>query len=155
MLRDAMVAMGVPAERIHLETQALHSDENVAFSLRIADALGYGVVGVASDAGHSSGLCWMARRWGHDCVDLPFDPDVDGPRIGDLLALPRDIWGTALPVQTWMAEHREPRMAKTGGYGTSFPHYLKLAARSAFRRHPRPPEPPGPEPSSSEVGAGG
>lgn len=146
-LRDAMVEMGVPADRVVLETQALHSDENIAFSMVVADHLGFRTLAVASDLGHSGGLCWMARRWGRDCVDLPFDRDADLPRIADLMALPRDVVGRPIPLSAWMAGHREPRMARTGGYGTSFGHYAKLAARSAFRRIPAPPLPPVPEPT--------
>src|SRR5438128_443276 len=39
-LAEAMTALGVPAERIWLERQALHTDENMYFSLLLARALG-------------------------------------------------------------------------------------------------------------------
>ena len=59
-----MVALGVPAERIWLERDALHTDENMYFSLRIARALGFRTVAVASQKGHAAWSCRMLEDWG-------------------------------------------------------------------------------------------
>ena len=59
-----MAALGVPAERIWLEPNALHTDENMYFSLQIARALGFSRVAVASQKGHAAWSCRMLEDWG-------------------------------------------------------------------------------------------
>jgi hypothetical protein len=59
-----MTALGVPAERIWLERNALHTDENMYFSLRIARALGFRSIAVASQKGHAAWSCRMLEDWG-------------------------------------------------------------------------------------------
>ena len=59
-----MVALGVPADRIWLEEDALHTDENMYFSLRIARALGFHSIAVASQKGHAAWSCRMLEDWG-------------------------------------------------------------------------------------------
>ncbi|HEY2745797.1 MAG TPA: YdcF family protein [Polyangia bacterium] len=72
-----MVALGVPAERIWLERDALHTDENMYFSLRIVRALGWHTVAVASQKGHAAWSCRMLEDWGLDhCGAFSVDMDA-------------------------------------------------------------------------------
>ena len=59
-----MAALGVPADRIWLERNALHTDENMYFSLRIARAPGFHTIAVASQKGHAAWSCRMLADWG-------------------------------------------------------------------------------------------
>ncbi len=63
-LAAGMVALGVPADRIWLEPNALHTDENMYYSLRIARALGFHTLAVASQKGHAAWSCRMLEDWG-------------------------------------------------------------------------------------------
>jgi len=67
----AMAAAGVPADRIYLEPHALHTDENMFYSLQIARALRFGSVAVASDAGAWD--CLMLLDWGQACRSFTID----------------------------------------------------------------------------------
>ena len=72
-----MVALGVPADRIWLEPNALHTDENMYFSLRIARALGFHRVAVASQKGHAAWSCRMLEDWGlTSCGAFSVDMDA-------------------------------------------------------------------------------
>lgn len=72
-----MVALGVPAERIWLEENALHTDENMYFSLRIARALGFQRLAVASQKGHAAWSCRMLEDWGQKgCGAFSVDMDA-------------------------------------------------------------------------------
>src|SRR4029077_8900901 len=60
--------------RIWLEPQALHTDENMYFSLQIARALGFRSVAVASQKGHAAWSCRMLEDWGlRDCGAFSVD----------------------------------------------------------------------------------
>jgi hypothetical protein len=70
-LAVALVSLGVPADRIWLEPNALHTDENMVYSLQIARALGWRRLAVASNA---AGLdCLMMEDWGGDCRAFELD----------------------------------------------------------------------------------
>ena len=72
-----MVALGVPADRIWLEQNALHTDENMYFSLRIARALGFRRLAVASQKGHAAWSCRMLEDWGQrSCGAFSVDMDA-------------------------------------------------------------------------------
>jgi len=71
-----MVALGVPADRIWLEEDALHTDENMYFSLRIARALGFHSIAVASQKGHAAWSCRMLEDWGQTACGA-FSVDMD------------------------------------------------------------------------------
>jgi len=60
----AMTALGVPAERILVEPNALHTDENMYYSLQIARARGWSRLAVASQKGHAAWSCRMLEDWG-------------------------------------------------------------------------------------------
>src|SRR5262245_51352872 len=58
-----MAAAGVPADRIFVETNALHTDENMFYSLHLARRLGFARVAVASNRAHARGGCMMMVDW--------------------------------------------------------------------------------------------
>ena len=72
-LAAAMVALGVPAERLHLEPSARHTDENAGFALELADELGFERLAVASVPVHAVLMDEMMLRWGVDVVAIPLD----------------------------------------------------------------------------------
>jgi hypothetical protein len=99
----AMAAVGVPKNVIYLETNALHTDENMFYSLQIARALGFRRVAVASDA--AAWDCRMLLDWGQDCRSFTIDragrewvrrrhselqgvlERVRAPRVGNFISL--------------------------------------------------------------------
>lgn len=72
-----MAALGVPAERIFVEPEALHTDENMYYSLRIARAIGWRSLAVASQKGHAAWSCRMLEDWGlRGCGAFSVDMDA-------------------------------------------------------------------------------
>jgi hypothetical protein len=71
-----MTALGVPPDRILIEPNALHTDENMYFSLRIAQARGFRSLAVASQKGQAAWGCQMLVDWGQPCGALSVDLDV-------------------------------------------------------------------------------
>jgi len=112
----AMTVLGVPPARILLERDALHSDENIYYSLRIARANGLERLAVASNGPIASSLCAMMVLWGHACsalaMDVPalerFLPPYDAS-LHALRARRTPNW-EPLPA-------REERIAKVNGHG--------------------------------------
>ncbi len=80
-LRAGLASLGVPLDAIHTETRALHTDENLAFSLPILAALGHDQVAVASDGPQVIIACAMLRYWGTDCLPLPVDEALVDARL--------------------------------------------------------------------------
>jgi hypothetical protein len=79
----AMSALGVPAERIYLEPNALHTDENLYYSLRIARALRFSRVAVASNGATFD--CLMLEDWGQPASAFTMDIDwvkARGAQVG-------------------------------------------------------------------------
>jgi hypothetical protein len=119
----AMAAAGVPADRIYLERYALHTDENMYDSLRIAWALGFRTMAVASNSGHAAWGCKMMGDYGQRCAALPLDLDAVkalharlGARV-DGLSTPR--------VETWRPlEEVETQRAKEHGRPKRLPSFL-------------------------------
>jgi hypothetical protein len=70
-LAAALAALGVPADRIFLESNALHTDENMFYSLQIARAQGFRTVAVASDG--AAWGCRMLLDWGQECRSFTTD----------------------------------------------------------------------------------
>lgn len=141
-LAAALRALGVPPERITLETQALHTDQNMGYSLAIARTLGFDALLVVSDPGHAETMCRMAWRWGVPCAPRP----VVRERLAPLLErAPPGLKVPGLPRDQWIAEHPEPRMA-TAGRSPSVGHYLRIWVKDLVRG-PQPPVPDTPEPT--------
>ena len=63
-IRAGMIALGVPADRVHTDTQAMHTDENAGYSAAMATELGYQRVGVASHGAQARGMRAMLKGWG-------------------------------------------------------------------------------------------
>ena len=111
-----LVALGVPAARIRVEPRALHTDENIAYALRIADAEGYETLAVVSDAVQTLGTCEMVRVWSahaRTCLPAPMDYPLVKARLA--MGLP-DARSEAVPEAEWMPiEERERRIAEELG----------------------------------------
>jgi hypothetical protein len=121
-IAQAMTLLGVPPERIVLERDALHSDENVYYSILLAKKRGFARIAIASNGAIASLLCKMMVQWGYPCAAIGMDTDALEhflpPREASLRAL------RAPRVVNW--EHlsdREARIAKVNGYGRP-PSYL-------------------------------
>lgn len=153
-----MEAMGVPAESIYLEGEALHTDENVFFSMRLAERLGFSKVGVLSSGGHEvsrfargvglSRLAWMSSaghalwachmmsRWGEPCGAIAID-------VGDLeqfLAPHRArlerVWTPKVADWAHYSERERQRREHTGrGRPPSFLLYAGMALGSSWKPH--------------------
>ncbi|MCB9760005.1 MAG: YdcF family protein [Alphaproteobacteria bacterium] len=149
-LASTMTAMGVPREAIHTETQALHTDENVAYSMHLADQLGFARLGVASDPSQARGACKMLRAWERPCVELAADYEaVHAIRVSEgvpPLAL------EPVPADAWMPlKEREQAIAEAAGERPRPPSWWVYGSRALtdpLLDHP-PPAPPGPEPTLS------
>jgi hypothetical protein len=123
-IAQAMAVLGVPADRIVLERDALHSDENVYYSMRIADELGLDKLAVASNEPIGSWMCGLMTSWGHACSSIDMD-------IGALRKLmpPYDAKLHAMRarrVASWVPlDVREARIAKITGHARppSFVYY--------------------------------
>lgn len=135
-LRSALIALGVPADRVIPEPRALHTDENIAYSLRIADARGFRTLAVASDGIQTTGTCQMVREWSQgerSCVVAPMDYAVVHARLG--LGLP-DVRVEPVPESEWLPlEERERAIAEQLGTrvrGNSLWIYFKKAVGAPF-----------------------
>jgi DUF218 domain len=64
-LAEALAALGVPPDRIYLEPNALHTDENMYYSMQIAHVLGFARIAVASNGATID--CLMLEDWGQSC----------------------------------------------------------------------------------------
>ena len=90
ILRDAMIARGIPAEKILNEDRAMNTGENVIFSLPVIDAaLGRKNVRSVICLGNT----WTARRY---AMTLQRHwPDVEKMMVTvDSFAAPRALWHT-------------------------------------------------------------
>jgi len=108
-----MVALGVPADRIWLEEDALHTDENMYFSLRIARALGFHSIAVASQKGHAAWSCRMLEDWGQTACGA-FSVDMDAVLALHPLARLRAVRTAAVAGWQPLAE-RERALARRSG----------------------------------------
>ena len=86
-LAAALTALGVPAERIYLEPHALHTEENIYNSLRIAQKMGWSQLGVASDRGQALGACRMLEAWHPQCGAFAMDTATVDHRRSELSGL--------------------------------------------------------------------
>lgn len=115
-LAVAMTAMGVPADRIYLEPHALHTEENVYNSLRIARKKGWAQLGVASDRGQALGACQMLSDWHGQCGAFSMETSIVEHRRGEL----SDVLSS---LRTQKVSEFQP---------------LKLRERERAKRHNRP-----------------
>jgi len=75
-LAAGLAALGVPADKILIEPDALHTDENMYHSLRVARAFGLRTIAVASSRGHAAWGCRMMLDWGQPCTALAMDESL-------------------------------------------------------------------------------
>lgn len=147
-LRAGMVALGVPDDVIYTETQALHSDENVAYAIDMMEELGMERFGIASHPGHTGGMRAMAKGWGYRATPIPLQLDVtrdlldEGVPTVQTQPVPRDEW---LPLQ-----RRERVIAARLGFRprlNSFFVYVGNGVRGVLGGNVERPRPPTPEPT--------
>lgn len=121
-LRAGLASLGVPLAVVHTETRALHTDENLGYSLPIAQALGHDQIAVASDGAQVVIACAMLRMWGTDCLPLPLDVAIVEARMAEGVPLVR-----TLPVSesTWLElSAREDARAEALGKARRLPSPL-------------------------------
>jgi hypothetical protein len=121
-IAQAMETLDVPADKIWLEEDALHTDENVFYGMKLADDLGLTRVAIASHGAHAAWACSLMVRWGRPCGAFAMDEDELGsflpPRETALRAL------RARRVDGWVPlGEREARIAAATGFSRP-PSYL-------------------------------
>ncbi len=137
-IAQAMTLLGVPPERIVLERDALHSDENVYYSLRIAEQLGFATLAIASNEPIGSWLCGLMSSWRHACSSI----DMDIPALQKLMrTFDAQLHGLRAPrVANWEPLYRrEARIAKITGHARP-PSYLYYPLYGWLGRTPVAPE---------------
>jgi DUF218 domain len=152
-LAAGMVAMGVPRRAIYTETQALHSDENGAYTLAMMATLHLDTIGVASQAGQADGIRKMLVGWGHPAESLPMDEAFVAARMAE--GLP-DVRTDRVPAWLPLRQRRKVLRAQTGhGRPPSWWVYtwMPIARWLGTLELPVPPQP---EPTlhADRVGAG-
>ena len=142
-MKLGLVALGVPAERVLTEPQALHTDQNVAFALDLVDAHPDWRFAVASDPLQAPGCCDMVRAWsGRECAVLAMDMPLVDLRVR--LGMP-EVKAEPVPAAHWLPlDERERRIAALTGHrrGNSMLIYASKALLNGFGLSHRPPLPP-------------
>lgn len=130
VMAEALVASGIPADRVLRERNALHTDQNISWSLAIAEQHGFGHIVVATDLGQAQHGCAMIRAW----TETRCTPEaVDYRRVReDLIAGALHLPDLRVsPVADWLPlEEREARIASATGTAvraSSFKVYLENA----------------------------
>ena len=130
-IAEGMIALGVPAAAITLEPKALHTDENVAYTLKIVEPMALHRLVVASDGGQAAGACAMVRAWSPiPCVVAPIDEAWMRARLA--AGVP-DV--SLHPVEGWIPlKEREAQIAEATGYRrpSSVWVYFRGAVLGAF-----------------------
>jgi hypothetical protein len=138
-----LVALGVPAARVVPEPRALHSDQNVAFALKLAEAHGWSRMAVASDPFQAPGLCSMIVAWtDRDCTPLSMDVTWTNTRFRAGTPVVRT---EPVDAASWLPLHeRERRIAVLTGYRrpNSWSVYIGKAILRWFGLSRPPPLPP-------------
>ncbi len=113
-IAQLMVTAGVPAERIYLDPNALHTDENVFNGLQIARKQRWEKLAILSDRGHSAFGCQFMTAFGASCAALSVDRDAVKARHAQLhdkiapVRAPRD------PSYVTLAERERKIYEQTG-----------------------------------------
>lgn len=137
-IAQAMTVLGVPPERIVLERDALHSDENVYYSMRIAEQLGLDKLAIASNEPMGSWMCGLMTSWGHACSSI----DMDVPALRAFMPpFESRLHALRAPrVVNWEPlDEREARIAKITGHRRP-PSYLYYPLYRWLGRKPVAPE---------------
>ena len=112
----ALVALGVLRAAIWPEPRALHTDENIAYALRITGARGIGIIAIASDPWQANGGYEMVHAWTHHdtgCVSFPMDYPLVQARLAH--GVP-DVRTEPVPAGEWLtlAQREAANEAITG-----------------------------------------
>ena len=142
-LAEALVAVGIPEHVILRERDAMHTDQNIAWSLNLAEKHGFEGIVVASDTGHAQHGCAMVRAWS----DLPCSaPMMDYRRVRDaLLTGAYELPDLKIPLlDSWMTlEEKEAHLAKELGTNPRPPSlWVYLSDALDGKVKPRPALPP-------------
>ncbi|MCP4809147.1 MAG: YdcF family protein [Proteobacteria bacterium] len=109
-LAQALEHLGVPSDRILVEDDARHTDENAAFSLQICEDRGWQRLAVASDGLHAVVVEKMLIEWGADAFALPVT-DYRTTPVPEIRVEPTDRWRPPHEV-----DERSRPAASLGGY---------------------------------------
>ena len=145
-IREGMIALGVPGDRIHTDTQALHTDENAGYGAAMADQLGYRRIGVASHGAQARGMRAMLAGWGWSDVDVF---PMDFPRVIKRLKqdLP-DVRTEPVPAEEWLSmKDRERLIAERQGTRRRAPSWWLYSFGMFSMRKNGAPVPPVSEPT--------
>jgi hypothetical protein len=143
-LAQAMTLLGVPPARIVLERDALHTDENVYYSMLLARRSGFERVAVTSYGSAASWMCDVMTQWGHACSSIGMNEDALGRLIP---AYDVKLHALRAPrVQEWEPlAPRADRIARESGHSRPpswvlYPLYgwLGPSHRPIAPRHPDP-----------------
>lgn len=141
VMADALVAWGIPADRVLRERNALHTDQNIAWSLAIAEEAGFERVVVATDLGQAQHGCAMIRAWSTaECraESVDYRAVRDTLKSGAFAPKPR----APEAQEGWIPlEEREARIAATLGAEkrrSSMAVYTEAAVKGLAERRPAP-----------------
>jgi hypothetical protein len=124
-LAAALFALGVPAERIYLDPDALHTDENMYNSMRIARKLGFRRVAVASEGMQAEGGCRMMHDWGQPCQPLSMEHRLVAGQRERLAKILSRVRAARVPDSEWVeVDERERRLAGRTGRPRRPPSFL-------------------------------
>jgi hypothetical protein len=143
----AMAALGVPADRIYLEPNALHTDENVYNAWQIAQRRGWQRLAVASDRGQAAFACQLLASWQAQCGAFSMDYQAVQARRQAAAAALATVRTAASSDWIPLATRERQRAAQSGQQRRlpSFLLYPGLLLRSVLGRPPwRPLAPPSP-----------
>lgn len=138
---DAMGAalehLGVPADRILRERDAMHTDQNIAWSLAMIEERGFRSVLVTSDGRHPDYGCRLLERWATlPCEASPID--YGSLAVVMVAGPPASLRTEAVP--DWVPlTQRERQIAKATGRPKRGPSWWVYSMQTVFesaRRRP-------------------
>jgi len=125
----ALVQLGVPAAAIVPERNAMHTDQNVAWSLSLIEAHGWSTVVVASDGRQPDYGCKLVNHW----TTLPCEvSSIDYPSISPWLQMgPPPLYTD--PVPGWEPlGRRERNIAAATGRPVRPPSWVVYSLQAVF-----------------------
>ncbi len=152
-LAAGLQALGVQPSQILREPDALHSNENGAYALAVAEAHGLEQLGVCSQAVHANTITKIMRAYGHQDVtalELNWVVVARELRNGSPTTETLD-WVRTEPVDDWVPLEERDRDPRPPSSLT----YTSILLRGLFTDVPRPepPEPPVAAGSTSDAAA--
>lgn len=137
-LAEAMSLFGVPSERIYLEPDALHTDENVYNALQIARLAGWNRLAIASDSGQAVGACQMLEDWHPQCGAFTMDDGLVETRLAEHAPRLATLRATAVRAFVPLKQRERARAQASGRKPRppSFVVYTQMFLRKAFGKTP-------------------